>query len=107
MMVRKLADKLRITVNAMPSDKTRFKRGMKRPANSGRKPGQISQTTQIVKEAILIAAELAGNYFRDTPGTKKNPYHVNVHDMQVAGMAAYLTEQAIEYPRSFMPLVAR
>jgi hypothetical protein len=83
----------------------KFVNGMKRPEKSGRKPGTPNVVTGLVKEAIIIAAEFAGNYFANKPGTKAHPHYV--HKTELAGMAAYLAQQAIEYPRSFMPLVAR
>jgi hypothetical protein len=38
-----------------------FKKGEPRPENAGRKPGSANRFTRIIKEAILIAAELEGS----------------------------------------------
>jgi hypothetical protein len=39
----------------------RFVRGAKRPINAGRKRGSVNRKTAILKEAILLAAELEGD----------------------------------------------
>jgi hypothetical protein len=39
----------------------KFIKGKKRPAKAGRRPGSVNRTTGLLKEAILLAAELEGD----------------------------------------------
>ena len=39
----------------------KFRKGAKRPANAGRKPWSINKTTGVLREAVLLAAELEGD----------------------------------------------
>lgn len=66
------------------SNATSFKRGRKK--TGGRKPGTPNKTTMFFKEAVLAAAEAAGNETgRD-------------------GHVGYLTEVALKCPSSFLAL---
>jgi hypothetical protein len=39
----------------------KFKKGESRPTNAGRRRGSVNKTTSLLKEAILLAAELEGD----------------------------------------------
>ena len=59
-------------------------------AGKGRPKGSLNKTTTLLKDAILKAAELAGN---------------NVGDNQ--GIVSYLSHQAEENPTAFMGLLGK
>jgi hypothetical protein len=67
-----------------------FEKGQPRPANAGRKAGVPNRTTQILKDAILMAAELTGY---DKKGKDE--------------LVGYLRFVAENYPQSFCALLGR
>lgn len=69
---------------------TRFQPGQPRRAGSGRRPGQTTRSTRILKDAMLMAAEINGS-----DGKGKD------------GLQGYLTMCAHKYPRQYMLLLAR
>ena len=58
-------------------------------AGKGRKKGTPNKTTALLKDAILKAAEQAGNKVGDE------------------GLVSYLVQQAEENPNAFMPLLGK
>jgi hypothetical protein len=80
-----------------------LKPNKRRVRNGGRQLGTPTQTPSIVKDALLMAAEIAGNILAARKSTKKRPNQV----AHLNGMVAYLTQQAIDCPRSFMPVLGR
>jgi len=66
-------------------------REIKPPKSPGRPKGSLNKTTALLKDAILMAAEKAGN---DIDGNK-------------GGMVAYLKQQAKENPGPFMGLLGK
>jgi hypothetical protein len=66
-----------------------FKKGQKRPPNSGRKKGTPNKVSPMLKEALLLAAESVG----DTANQD--------------GLADYLTWLAAEHPPAFASLLNR
>lgn len=70
--------------------KERPKTGQFAKGNTGRPKGAMNKTTALLKDAILKAAEQAGNDIEDK-----------------AGMVAYLKKQAQEQPAAFMSLLGK
>ena len=60
--------------------------GKGQPKTGGRKKGSVNKTTALLKDAVLQAAEEAGDK---------------------EGMVGYLTTQAIENPSAFMALLGK
>ena len=60
--------------------------GKGNPKTGGRKKGSVNKTTALLKDAVLEAAEQAGDK---------------------EGMVGYLTTQAIENPAAFMVLLGK
>ena len=60
----------------------------------GRKKGIPNRTTTLLKDAILMAAELAGNEYKKA-------------DKGQGGLVGYLQVQALENPGPFMSLVSK
>jgi hypothetical protein len=59
---------------------------MPRPKTGGRKKGTPNKTTAVLKDAILLAAEQAGD---------------------ADGLVGYLKKQATDNPQSFLPLLGK
>ena len=56
-----------------------------KPKTGGRKPGQPNHTTQVVRDAVILAAQKAGG----------------------GDLVEYLTKQAIENPTAFLTLLGK
>lgn len=69
-------------------------KGSPRQPGSGRKKGTPNKTTQLLRDAVLMAAELCGD--------KLDPTNKG-HD----GLVKYLERQALEQPVAFMALLGR
>ena len=69
------------------SNATSFKKGRKK--TGGRKAGTPNKTTWVFREAVLTAAEAAGN------------------EVGGDGLISYLKSVALNHPTSFLPLLAR
>lgn len=72
--------------------------GRKKPprAGMGRPKGTPNKTTKLLKDAILKAAEAAGDAIKDDKGKETK-----------AGMISYLKEQAVKNPGPFMALLGK
>lgn len=73
---------------------TRYKKGIR---HGGRQKGTPNRFPGLLKEALIEAAEIAGNKLG--PLDKRGP--------AVSGLVNYLSQQAIRNPQSFLPLLGR
>ena len=80
------------------------KKGSPKTPGSGRKKGTVNKSTQLLKDAVLRAAELAGDsigaYEHKLAG-KKGVYK------RVDGLVYYLKRQARDNPGPFMSLLGK
>jgi hypothetical protein len=67
------------------------------PGGPGRPPGQQNKMTRLLKEAIVMAAEAAGDKLHDDP---KN-------GLRFAELVGYLEWAALTYPKTFLGLLGR
>ena len=74
-------------MSKLKKNATSFKKG--RNKTGGRKAGTPNKTTLVLREAVLTAAEAAGNEVGDD------------------GLLSYLMRVALDHPSTFMPLLAR
>lgn len=96
-----------------------FTKGHSRVENSGRKPGQPNKTTQLLKDAILIAASLAGDEIaaeklRGQVGVGGSGPQGRLTEGEIAelvgehgGLVGYLKFLARQAPASFARLLGR
>ena len=70
------------------------KKGSPKAPGSGRKKGTSNKSTQLLKDAVLMAAELCGDKLDPT-------------DKGHGGLVTYLEKQAVEQPVAFMALLGR
>lgn len=86
----------------------KFKKGQKRPPMAGRRAGSQNKTTGILKEAVLLAAELEGDVSLQEFKTSAQLHREG--DKEAAkrgGLVGYLRYIAREYPQSFVTLLNR
>jgi hypothetical protein len=86
----------------------KFEKGQKRPKNAGRREGSINKTTGLLKEAVLLAAELEGDLSLQEFRTSAQRYRES--DQQAAkrgGLVGYLRYLAREHPQQFVSLLGR
>ena len=91
-------------INPMP----KFNKGRKRPPTAGRKRGTENKTTGLLKEAILLAAELEGDV--SLQEFKKSADRYRETDVEAAkrgGLVGYLRYLARKHPQSFAALLGR
>ena len=85
----------------------KFKEGENRPPNAGRRRGSINKTTGLLKEAILLAAELEGDV--SLQDVKKSALLYRESDKEAAkkrgGLLGYLRYIARVHPQSFVGLL--
>ena len=75
---------------------------------SGRKKGTTNKVPKLLKDAILEAAERAGQTIVDARYSEPaNADQRFVEQAKKEGMVHYLEHQAIENPQSFMSLMGR
>ena len=60
----------------------KFRKGDARPANAGRRPGSQNKTTSLLKDAVLLAAQLEGDV---TMQTGKTPAQLNRETLKESG----------------------
>lgn len=94
-----------------------FKKGQKRPEGAGRRPGVSNTTTQLLKDAILLAAEQSGEgHPRRTPrrtgeddGLTETEYMVvQAWDWDgTDGLVGYLRWASQNYPKQYLTLLGR
>jgi hypothetical protein len=85
----------------------KFRKGAKRPANAGRKPGSINKTTVVLREAVLLAAELEGDVSLQP---LKKAALCGASDEEVAkrgGLVGYLRFLARKHPQAFTTLLGK
>jgi hypothetical protein len=86
----------------------KFIKGKKRPINAGRKPGSINKNTRLLKEAILIAAELEGDVALQKFKTAAERYRESEKEAaKRGGLVGYLRYLARSHPQSFATLLGR
>src|SRR5689334_20855466 len=84
----------------------KFRKGAKRPANAGRKPGMINKTTGVLREAVLLAAELEGDVSLQ-PLKKGTCGESEEEAAKRGGLVGYLRFLARKHPQAFTTLVYR
>jgi hypothetical protein len=86
----------------------KFKKGQKRPKNAGRRHGSLNKTTGLLREAVLLAAELEGDLSLQKFKTAAERYRES--DQEAAkrgGLVGYLRYIARKHPKSFVSLLGR
>jgi hypothetical protein len=87
----------------------KFKKDENRPPNAGRRRGSINKTTGLLKEAILLAAELEGDI--SLQDAKNSALLYRESDKEAAkkrgGLLGYLRYIARVHPQSFVGLLNR
>ena len=83
----------------------RFVKGAERPINAGRKRGSVNKKTAILKEAILLAAELEGD--QDLRKTARLNGETDEEIAKRGGLVGYLRWQARNHPAPFSSLLGR
>ena len=87
----------------------KFKKDENRPPNAGRRRGSINKTTGLLKEAILLAAELEGDV--SLQDAKNSALLYRESDKEAAkkrgGLLGYLRYIARVHPQSFVGLLNR
>jgi hypothetical protein len=86
----------------------KFKRGQKRSPRAGRRQGSPNRTTGLLKEAVLLAAELEGDVSLQEFKTAAQLHREG--DLEAAkrgGLVGYLRYVARYHPPSFVTLLGR
>ena len=83
----------------------KFVKGAKRPLNAGRKRGAANKTTALLKEAILLAAELEGD--QDLRTTARLNGETDEEIAKRGGLIGYLRWVARNNPAPFVTLLGR
>lgn len=87
---------------------SKFKKGQKRSPKAGRRRGSQNRTTGILKEAVLLAAELEGDVslqqFTTTTALHRESDEAAA---KRGGLVGYLRYVAREHPPSFVTLLNR
>lgn len=85
----------------------KFKKDENRPPNAGRRRGSINKTTGLLKDAILLAAELEGDV--SLQDVKNSALLYRESDKEAAkkrgGLLGYLRYIARVHPQSFVGLL--
>jgi hypothetical protein len=84
---------------------SKFVKGGKRPLKAGRKRGSVNRKTAILKEAILLAAELEGD--QDLRTTARLNNETDEEIAKRGGLVGYLRWQARNHPAPFASLLGR
>lgn len=88
----------------------RFQRGDSRPPGSGRVIGQPNKTTQLLKDAILMAAEMVGEVEEivlEGSGEDDERPRIKLKYSGKDGLTGYLRWLATKHPASFTTLLAK
>lgn len=84
----------------------KFKKGKKRPPQAGRRRGSPNRTTGLLKEAVLLAAELEGDVTLQEFKTAAQLHRESDHEAaKRGGLVGYLRYVARAYPQSFVTLL--
>jgi hypothetical protein len=83
----------------------RFVKGAKRPISAGRKRGSVNKTTALLKEAIVLAAELEGD--QDLRTTALLNGETDEEIVRRGGLVGYLRWVARTHPAPFASLIGR
>jgi hypothetical protein len=85
----------------------KFIKGKKRPAKAGRRPGSVNRTTGLLKEAILLAAELEGDV--SLQRLKKTAVYGESEEEAAkrGGLVGYLRFVARKHPQAFTTLLGK
>lgn len=84
----------------------RFEKGQERSPSAGRRRGSPNRTTGLLKEAVLLAAELEGDV--SLQGFKRAAQLHQETDQEAAkrgGLVGYLRYVARKHPQSFVTLL--
>jgi len=86
----------------------KFKKGQKRPPTAGRCGGSPNRTTGLLKEAVLLAAELEGDVTLQEFKTAAQLHRESDHQAaKRGGLVGYLRYLAREHPQSYVSLLNR
>jgi hypothetical protein len=86
----------------------KFKKGQKRPKTAGRRRGSPNKTTGLLKEAVLLAAELEGDLSLQQFRTSAQRYRESEQEAaKRGGLVGYLRYLAREHPPQFVSLLGR
>jgi hypothetical protein len=83
----------------------KFVKGAKRPFNAGRKRGSVNKRTALLKEAILLAAELEGD--QDLRTTARLKSETDEEIAKRGGLVGYLRWIARNHPAPYASLLGR
>jgi hypothetical protein len=97
----------------------RFVKGAERPMNAGRKRGVGNRTTVLIKDALLVAGSVAGDWLvereiieRRARDAAENDSPESASELKQAveengGLVGYLSWLALEHPTAYAPLLGR
>ena len=85
----------------------KFRKGDKRPINAGRRSGSANKTTTLLKEAVLLAADLEGDV--SLQRLKGTALHGESEEEAAkrGGLIGYLRFLARKYPQAFATLLGK
>jgi hypothetical protein len=87
---------------------SKFKKGHQRSRNAGRRRGSENKTTGLLKEAVLLAAELEGDISLQAFKSAAALHRENDQEAAIrGGLVGYLRFLAREHPPVFATLLAR
>jgi hypothetical protein len=87
---------------------TKFKKGQKRPRDAGRRKGSVNKTTALLKEAVLLAAELEGDLSLQKFRSTADRYRESEREAaKRGGLVGYLRFLARKHPQQFVSLLGR
>jgi hypothetical protein len=85
----------------------KFRKGETRPINAGRRAGSANKTTSLLKEAVLLAAELEGDI--SLQHLKKTALYAESEEEAAkrGGLVGYLRFLARKHPQAFTTLLGK
>ena len=86
-----------------PNPKNQFEKGRPRPANSGRKPGKLGARTELLSQALLLAAEEIGDVIEEPIlNAKGKMIGVKLTPSGEGGLVAFLKWAALNHTAAYM-----
>jgi hypothetical protein len=86
----------------------KFEKGQKRLPKAGRRGGSPNRTTGLLKEAVLLAAELEGDIaLQEFKNAAQLHREGDLEAAKRGGLVGYLRYVARHYPPSFVTLLSR
>jgi len=85
----------------------KFKKGQKRPGNAGRREGSVNKTTRLLKEAVLLAAELEGDVSLQRLKEMALYSESERETARRGGLVGYLRFLARKHPQAFTTLLGK